>query len=84
MVLLMGLLAGARVRNRRATESPRLFFVAVFGRLAVKIKYIMEKMEYERPSIEVFEVNTETVILNGSPGNPGAGGGEGIGGGVDD
>ena len=35
MVLLIGLLAGARVRNRRATESPRLFLLLPLREKAV-------------------------------------------------
>lgn len=35
----------------------------------------MEKMVYEQPSTEVFELTTESVILNNSPGDPGQPGG---------
>ena len=41
----------------------------------------MNKIEYEKPEIEVVEINAESNILNTYPG---PGGNEGIGGGVDD
>lgn len=44
----------------------------------------MQSSTYECPFVEVIELSTKDGVMQfGSPGEPGSGGGEGIGGGTD-